>query len=300
MPAAAIASVTRTMCSAPTESNAGVATVSLTWTPSAISSSRARPVAPAATADQAVSPVRAGVMFGLLGAGAAVLGALANGRSGRRLVQRAPGVLVDAVRAAICAVALLLAAGAAIAGIALAGSAGEATQMLAAYGAGLGGQLGITAACLVYLPNLAVWGAAYLVGPGFAVGVGTVVSPGDVLVGPLPPLPVFAALPTGELTGIGPVLLGVPFVAGLVAGAMLARSPSAVPAAALAGPVAGLLVLVVALASRGGLGSGRLAELGPGDSRVAVLAGVVIGVGALVGCLARRSLRRPPGAFEGP
>jgi hypothetical protein len=250
----------------------------------------------ARSSDLEISPARAAAMFGSLAAVAAVLGALGHGRSGRRLLRRAPRVLVDAVRAAVAAVALLLASGAAASGIALASSGGEATQMLGAFGAGITGQLGITALCLIYIPNLAVWGAAYLVGPGFAVGVGTVVSPGDVLVGPLPPLPVFSALPTGELTGVGPVLLGVPFVAGLVAGALLARRPldtaRLVGSAGLSGPVAGVLVYLAMVASRGGLGSGRLAALGPTDSRVAFLAGGVIAAGAVIGALSRRSLSR--------
>jgi hypothetical protein len=250
----------------------------------------------ARTSDLAVSPARAAVMFGSFAAVAAVLGALGRSRSGRRLLRRTPRALVDAVRVAVAAVAFLLASGAAAAGIALAVSGGEATQMLRAYGAGTAGQIGITALCLVYLPNLAVWGAAYLVGPGFAVGVGTVVSPSDVLVGPLPPLPVLAALPTNELTGVGPILLGVPFVAGFVAGALLARGPEPtarlVGTAALAGPLAGTLVYLAMVASRGGLGSGRLAELGPTDLRVALLSGVVIGAGTVIGALSRRSLSR--------
>jgi hypothetical protein len=254
----------------------------------------------ARTADLAVSPQRAAVSFGLLAGAMAVGGALAHGRSGRHLLRRLPPVLVDAVRSAIVAVAFLLAAGAAAAGLALALSGGDATEMLGAFQAGVPGQAGITTLCLAYLPNLAVWGAAYLVGPGFAVGTGTVVSPGDVLLGPVPALPVLAGLPTAPLTGAGPVLLGVPLVAGLAAGALLARGsstqpagwPSLLGAAVLAGPVAGLLVHLATMASRGGLGSGRLADLGPADTRVALLAGGVIGVGTLVGAVSRRSLTR--------
>ena len=73
--------------------------------------------------------------------------------------------------------------------MALALPGGAAAEMLGSYRAGVLGQAGITVLCLVYLPNLAVWGAAYLLGPGFAVGDGTVVSPGEVLLGPVPALP---------------------------------------------------------------------------------------------------------------
>ena len=261
----------------------------------------------ARTADITVSAPRAVATFALFGGAAAVFGALRHGRSGRRLLGRIPAVISDAVRTGAAAVAFLLAAGGAAAGLALALSGGEATQMLAAYHAGVAGQVGITALCLTYLPNLAVWGAAYLVGPGFVVGAGTVVSPGDVLVGPVPALPVLAALPTGPLTGVGPALLGAPLLAGIAAGLLLGRRAAPgrsadtpggqawgrlLGAAALAGPVAGVLVLLATMAARGGIGSGRLAELGPYDGRVALLAGVVIGVGTVTGAVARRSLAR--------
>jgi len=248
----------------------------------------------------AVSPLRALVCFAVLSGAAAVGGALEHGRAGRRLLRRLPPVVVAAVRSGVAAVAFLLAAGAAAAGLALALSGREAAQGLGAYRAGVSGQLGITALCLAYLPDLAIWAAVYLIGPGFAVGTGTVVSPGDVLVGPVPALPVFAALPTAPLTGLGPALLGVPFVAGLAAGVLLGR-PSAqatagwgrlLGAAALAGPVAGVLVLVAMRLARGGLGSGRLADVGPADVRAALLAAAVIAVGTAGGALARRSLTR--------
>jgi len=250
-----------------------------------------------------VSALRAAVTFGLVATVAAVVGALTRARAGRRLLDRVPGVIVDAARTGLAATAFLLAAGAALAGLALALAGGEATQMLAAYQAGIAGQIGITALCLAYLPNLAVWGAAYLVGPGFALGTGTVVSPGDVLLGPVPALPVFAALPSGPVSGLGPALLGAPLVAGVAAGLLLGRarptSPGAGEAwgallgsAALAGPVAGLLIHLVMVVSRGGLGSGRLAQMGSDDLRVPIIAAAVIAVGTVTGAVARRTLRR--------
>jgi hypothetical protein len=250
----------------------------------------------AGTSDVTVSASRAVLTLGLFAAVAAVGGAVQYGRAGRFLAARVPVVLTQAVRTATAA-------------LALAGS--EATHMLAAFQAGVAGQIGITALCLVFLPNLAVWGAAYLVGPGFVLGTGTVVSPEDVLLGPIPALPVFAALPDGPLGGIGPALLGVPLLAGVAAGLLLGRRseaprPDASPhsgagrrgggwgpllaAAGLAGPVAGLLVQLAVLAARGSLGSGRLAHLGVYDTRVAVLAGAVIGVGTVAGAIMRRWL----------
>jgi hypothetical protein len=253
----------------------------------------------------AVSPLRTLLCFGVVAGATAVGGGLGHGRLRRRLLRRVPGLLTQAVRAGLAAAAFLLAAGAAAGGLALALSGREATQMLHAYAAGVSGQIGITSLCLVYLPDLAVWSTAYLIGPGFAVGTGTVVSPGDVLVGPLPALPVFAALPTRPLTGVGPTLLGVPFIAGIAAGLLLGRRPSEarasmqdagwgrlLGAAVLAGPVAGVLVAVAMRAAHGGLGSGRLADLGPNGAGTALLAAAVIAVGTVGGAVARRSLTR--------
>jgi len=156
----------------------------------------------------------------------------------------------------------------------------------------------MTAICLLYLPNLAVWGIAYLLGPGFAVGTGTVVSPGDVLLGPVPGLPVFAGLPSAPLTGVGPALLGVPLLAGLLAGWLLARRARGgwlplLGAAALSAVVAGGLVHLAVLASRGGLGSGRLATIGPVDWRIGLFAAGVTCVGTMVGAAAARTVTRP-------
>jgi hypothetical protein len=203
------------------------------------------------------------------------------------------------VRLGLVVAALLVAAGAAMTGAALAARSGEASDMLGSYRAGLVGQAGITVLCLAYAPNLAVWGVAYLLGPGFAVGIGTTVGPGAVVLGPLPVVPVLAALPAGPATGPWAALPAVPLVIAMVAAALLARRwrgrDGALPswaehvgAAVLAGLVAGVLIQTVAVAAAGALGSGRLAALGPGGWRPGVFATVVVGLGALVGAAAVR------------
>jgi hypothetical protein len=260
-------------------------------------------VAAAASGTAAVSGWRVFGTFAALGATLAVAGALGHARAGRRLMRRFPVPVVDAVRAGFAAVAFLLAAGGAAVGLALALHGGAAADTLGSYRAGVAGQLGITAGCLAYLPNFAVWAAAYLIGPGFAFGVGTVVSPADVLTGP-----VLAALPSAPLSGVGPALLGVPLAAGIAAGLLLARRASVVTdarrsgpsngwlrlliGALLAGPVAGVLVQLAVLASRGGLGPGRLAVIGVMDTRVPLIAAGVISLGTVLGAVSRTVLRR--------
>jgi hypothetical protein len=237
-----------------------------------------------------VSPLRTGLVLGGLAAVSATLGAVSHSRARHRLLARVPMVLRAAARTAVASVLVVLGAGAAAGGVALALHGGDAADLLGGLRAGVLGQAGITVLCLAYAPNAAVWGAAYLIGPGFAVGTGTVVSPGLVLLGPVPGVPLLAGLPTSALSGAGPALLGVPVLAGAAAGWLVGRRGELrvgrrVGAAALGGVLGGLLLQGLAYASAGALGSGRLMDIGPAGWRVGLFAAVVLAVGASVGAL---------------
>ena len=82
-----------------------------------------------------------------------------------------------------------------------------------ALGAGVDGGIALTVAELALLPNIVIWAAAWLLGPGFAIGTGSLVSTGGTLLGPVPGIPLLGALPTdtpalGALWLVVPVLLG--------------------------------------------------------------------------------------------
>jgi len=247
-----------------------------------------------------VTPVRAGLTLGGFALVCAGLGALAGGRVLRRVAKRLPPVVRDALRTGTVAAFLILGAGAATAGVAVAVSGGQASATLASYHTGVAGQVGLTLLCLVYAPNLATWSAAYLIGPGFAVGVHTAVSAGHVNLGALPAVPVLAGLPDSAVSGLGPLLLGVPMAGGMVAGALLVRRrlragtppgwAALLGAAVLAGPVAGALLGLAAWASAGPLGSGRLAVIGPVGWEVAAVGAGVVAVGALIATAGTRVL----------
>jgi hypothetical protein len=256
--------------------------------------------------DWTARPLAAGLTcggFALLAAGA---GAAAESGATARLWRRLPRVLRDAVRTGLVAALLVLGAGAAVAGVTVAVAGGEAGSMFASYHTGVAGQAGLTLLCLVFAPNLASWAAAYLVGPGFAVGVGTTVSAAKVNLGALPAVPVLAGLPTTPVSGWTAPLLGLPLAAGMAAGALLIRRqarertgrPGApvpgwgpvVLAGLVAGPVAGVLLGLAAWASGGPLGSGRLAHTGPAVLPVALVAAGVVAVGALIGAATMRVL----------
>ena len=71
--------------------------------------------------------------------------------------------------------------------------------MIAAYQTGVTGQAGITLVSLAYGANGAIWAAAYLLGPGFALGTDSAVTVTEVTAGPLPSLPLLAGLPNGPM-----------------------------------------------------------------------------------------------------
>ena len=163
-------------------------------------------------------------------------------------------------------------------------------QTITHVGASLGldaiGGTVLAAAQVMLVPNLVLWALAYLAGPGFVVGAGSLYSAGGVLAGSLPALPLVGALPTGggtsSLNFCWPVAL---VLVGAVAGWWLhTRLPGgawwhpvlACGAAALAtGVGSGLLV---AFAS-GSAGPGRMADVGASG----VVVGLTVALGAAIG-----------------
>ncbi|GGK14451.1 hypothetical protein GCM10010124_03710 [Pilimelia terevasa] len=253
---------------------------------------------PGVTAPRAVATM---VVFGAVAGG---LGAARASGVLDRVARWLPEPVRAALRAGALGAATLLAAGAAAAGLSLALSWHDASTMLAAYDTGVAGQLGLTALSVAYAPNVAVWAAAYLLGPGFALGTGTGVTVGDVSVGALPALPLFAGLPPDGLTGLGLFVAAAPVLAGGLGGGLLARAAArragadgpdwsrVCGAAALSGPVAGVLLGAAALASRGAVGDGRLADVGPPVLQVTLVAAGGGLVGAIVVAAACALLRR--------
>jgi len=164
--------------------------------------------------------------------------------------------------------------------------------------AGVVGGATITLAQLALIPNLVIWAAAWFAGPGIAVGVGTTVSPIGTVVGTLPGLPLFGALPQGSpaygFVGLlVPILLG--FVFAVVTRQWLDR-PGVPERTTLEhvltglgmGVVAGGLLGLLAWWSAGAMGPGRLIEVGPNPLLVGALVAAEIGIAAALGMLAGR------------
>ena len=158
-------------------------------------------------------------------------------------------------------------------------------QIRAVYGLlnpGLVGTGLLLLAQLAYLPNAFVWAIAYMLGPGIAVGVGTVVSPTGSVLGPVPAFPLLAALPGGPHSSapgwLAAIMLAMPYLAGAFGGLLVVRlvPQTVVDAAAIRGFCSGALsavVLGVLAAFAGGpLGDGRLSAVGPSAWQVTVVA----------------------------
>ena len=160
------------------------------------------------------------------------------------------------------------------------------------------GGLELTIAQIMVLPNLVIFAASWLAGPGFAVGTGSSVSPFATTLGPLPSVPVLGALPQGDLPFALAGIL-VPLLAGFAAGALL-RGPLAARIHSLGrltsmtvaglgiGLVGGIILGLLAWFSAGAVGPGRLQTVGPDPFAVGLAAALEIGIAAVIGMLAAR------------
>jgi len=195
-------------------------------------------------------------------------------------------------------VAALLAGGALVVGGSLLFHLDRTVHLTQALNAGAAGGAALCLVGLVYVPTAAVWGAAYALGPGFAVGVGTSVGPFATHVGAVPALPLLGGLPgNGSGATLGALALVIPFVAGIAGGAVIARrgdwdTPEhAALWALLLGPAAGVGCGLLAWVAGGPAGPGRFATVGPSPWAVGLTVSVEFAIAGAVGAWeARRRL----------
>jgi hypothetical protein len=209
-----------------------------------------------------------------------------------QLVRLLPPRQRSVVAAVLGCVGVLAAAGALLAGGSLAAHLHEAATLQRSLGAGKIGTLLLLLLQIGYVPNAIVWAVAFTLGPGFAFGAGTVVAPTGAALGPLPAVPLLAALPPGVHAALppwlAPVVLALPYLAGGTGGWLLIRmaptlSVEAAPLWGLAsGALAGIAMGVLAAFSGGPLGDGRLAAVGPSGWQVAAVGAFELGIAAAV------------------
>lgn len=141
-------------------------------------------------------------------------------------------------------------------------------------------------------PNAALLASTYPLGSGFGFGAGTIVSPGEVTLGPVPSVPILAALPDdGWAPGWVMGLLAVPvLVAAVAAFAVARRLPTTSYQKAAgrglgSGLVAALALTIAASWAGGAIGPGRMADIGVVFGETLLAAVVPFAVGAVLGAL---------------
>ncbi|MFB6873498.1 DUF6350 family protein [Streptomyces sp. NPDC056323] len=182
-------------------------------------------------------------------------------------------------RAAAAGVTVLLGGGALLVAVALVWHAHPAQQSFVQLSGDWAGRASVFLLALVLVPNAAVWGAAYGLGPGFALGTASTVTPLAFTGRPaLPGFPLLAALPAaGPGTALNWAAAAVPVAAGVTIAWFTVRRAAPAHAApegawslretaltaALAAVGCGAGTAVLAAAAGGPLGSRALAEFGP-------------------------------------
>jgi hypothetical protein len=233
--------------------------------------------------------VAGGFVIALCAAGLGAARALAPWRSLAGLLPPRPRSVVLGTTGSL---ALLGTAGAILAGASLAIHLPEFRILNDSLGAGPVGIALLLLVQLAYLPNAVVWAVCFTLGPGFAFGASTVVAPTGAALGPLPALPLLAALPAGAHATLpgwaSAALLAVPYLAGVFGGVVLVRA-AVVPAIEVAplwgfasGVATGGVIGVMAVFSGGPLGNGRLAAVGPSGWQSGLVAVLEVGVAAAI------------------
>ncbi|MGW6056642.1 cell division protein PerM [Streptomyces sp. NPDC055189] len=180
------------------------------------------------------------------------------------------------------------------------------------------GRFAVLLLAMALVPNAAVWGAAFSLGPGFTLGAGSAVGPLGVTAGPmLPAFPLFEAVPVPAAGPGSPFMWAagaVPLAAGVVVAWFTARAAS--PAlgqrdrawsrartslvALVAAALCGLLLAVLAALAGGPLGVAALARFGPAWWLVGPAALGWTGVVGVPGALLGRAWRVRPRRVKPP
>ena len=179
---------------------------------------------------------------------------------------------------------------------------------------GVWGIITLSIAQLALLPTAIVWGAMWMVGPGFALGTGALVSPLGTTVQAVPALPLLGIIPSTppmEAIMIVAVPLAVSFIAGVAATTMLLGSNPGnlwrnvgdtefhhqplvqiLAASAVAGVLGSFGGFVLASMTSGSAGPGRFQNVGADPAQIALWWGLEICVGVLLGLLSGALGRR--------
>lgn len=221
--------------------------------------------------------------------GGSLLAAVASGLSGCRVIGWRPvgaALLPDRgrpmLRGALAGFATLVGCAALLLAVSLGWHIRHAVALVTGLHPGFTGGLTVWLAGVLSLPNAIACALAFSVGPGFAVGAGTIVSPLWSQLGALPAFPLFAAVP-GWSPVVGALSLLAPVLAGCAVGWLMrdsghtARARSVGWEAAAAGLLVGCAVGVYASLAGGPLAGGRMATFGPSGWQVGLAVAAEVG-----------------------
>lgn len=205
-----------------------------------------------------------------------------------------------ALRGGAVAVGVLLAASAVTVAFLFLGNYAGIIALYESVHAGVLGGISLTVGQIALLPNVVIWAASWLVGPGFAIGSGSAVSPLGTVLGPLPAVPILGGIPAASSLSFGFLGLLVPVLAGFATGVMFrprltrvlgreATLPTLAVTGLLIGVAGGIVLGLLAWVSGGAAGPGRLVDVGPAGWLVALWAALEIGCAAAIGLLVGRS-----------
>jgi hypothetical protein len=238
------------------------------------------------------SPGGAFVTEALIAVIASGAGALRGADLIRAGWERAPIELRRAAAAAGASGLVLVGGGAIVMVGSLFSHSGAISQMISGYNGGTG-DFAVVLLSILLLPNAILFGAAYLTGTGFAVGAGTSVGFTSVHAGPVPALPILAAVPHGKAPLVVTALCIVfILVAGVVAAISVERGsdrslPERMTTIASTPGVIAVGALVLAAIAGGPAGPGTLRAFGPSPWQVGLSVGFEIGVVSAVAVLGR-------------
>jgi uncharacterized protein DUF6350 len=212
-------------------------------------------------------------------------------------LDRLPGAPRPLLRGVLAGLLTAVALCTAVVAVALAADAHGYATLSGSLGGAAAGGLGLLGLGLLLLPNAAAAVLGLAAGPGFSVGVGTLVSVHGVTLGAVPALPLLAALPdTQAVPLIAFVSQAVPVIAGLVAGRTVGRwfgdDDGGSVVAGLTGLLAGVLLGVAGGAfvwiAGGSLGDGALAEVGAPAVATGIAVAAQAGIAAAVAATVAR------------
>ncbi|ANZ16734.1 hypothetical protein SNOUR_17175 [Streptomyces noursei ATCC 11455] len=208
--------------------------------------------------------------------------------------------LDTALKAAAAATLALLASGATLTLLGLALHPGRLADDLSQLAPDWAGCCTVLLLCLTLLPNAAVWGAAYGLGPGFTVGAGSTVGPLGTSPRPaLPHFPLLSGLPDpgpGSWWSEAPALVvpaaAVVLLTRYAAGEGHRSWGRTAGTAAVAAALCGLATAVLGMLAGGALGRGALASFGPRGWLIGLAAAGWTALAGVPGALGLRAWRR--------